>query len=118
MGLLTEITLRSGPQNVKLFGTYWPCANDADHSFETVLTTKLPPSANYTDWRSYFEYHILQRTTHGDGHDCAWTLGGDFNCTLNKVIPLPEPASLADWTHLIGFRSPPAHPNGPTPQHS
>jgi hypothetical protein len=64
LGFLTEITLRSGQQNVKLFGTYWPCANPAEHSFETTLTSQLPRSAHYTDWRSFFEYTLLERLHH------------------------------------------------------
>jgi len=108
MGLLTEVTLRSGAQNVKLYGTYWPCANEAQHSYESTLTRKLPTSPNYTDWRSYLEYHLLQRLTHGEGHDCAWSLGGDFNCTLTKTLQFPEPTTLAEWAHLIGLNTPPS----------
>jgi hypothetical protein len=82
LGLLTEVTLRSGLQNVKLFGAYWPCSNPAPHSFETTLTNRLPPSTHYSNWREYFEHHLLARLHHDQGVDCAWTLGGDFNCSL------------------------------------
>jgi len=52
LGCLTEVTLRCGMQNVKLYGAYWPCANSAPHSFETTLTSQLPQSTHYSDWRS------------------------------------------------------------------
>ena len=106
LGCLTEVTLRSGLQNVKLFGAYWPCSNTAPHSFETTLTAKLPPSTHYTDWRSYFEYHLLGRLHHDQGVDCAWTLGGDFNCSLRKRIGMPEPTTLGEWTHLMNLQTP------------
>ena len=106
LGCLTEVTLRSGAQNVKLYGAYWPCNNPAAHSFETTLTTRIPASTHYSDWRSYFEYNLLARLHHDQGLDCAWTLGGDFNCSLTRTIAIPEPTTLAEWTHLLNFQTP------------
>ena len=106
LGLLTKITIRSGQQNVKLFGEYWPCANSAEHSFETILSARIQPSPHYTDWRSYFEHMLLDRLHHDQASDSAWTLGGDFNCSLSKPLAMPEPSTLAEWTHSLGLTSP------------
>jgi hypothetical protein len=96
LGCLTEVTLRSGLQNVKLYGAYWPYANTASHSFEITLNAKLPPSAHYSDWRTYFEHQIVDRMLRDQGVDCAWTLGGDFNCTLKRRIHISEPTTLEE----------------------
>ena len=111
LGLLTEVTLRSGRQNVKLFGAYWPCPNTAEHSFESTLSSRIKHSPHYTDWRSYFEHMLLDRLHHDQDVDSAWTLGGDFNCSLSKSLAMPEPTTLLEWTHSLGLSSPPSSSN-------
>ena len=106
LGFLTEVTLRSGLQDVKLYGTYWPCPNSADHSFQTVLSSRIPPSPHYTDWISFFESTLLARLHHGHGIDGVWTLGGDFNIPLNKMLATADPATLGEWSFLHGLTSP------------
>ena len=106
LGCLTEVTLRSGLQNVKLYGAYWPCTNPAQHSFETTLTAKMPPSTHYSDWRSFFEYHMMARLHRDQGSDCAWTLGGDFNHSIKQKVMMPEPMTLEEWARVLNFRCP------------
>ena len=78
----------------------------APHLYETTLTVQIPTSTHYSDWRSFFEYHLLGRLHHDQGADCAWTLGGDFNCSLQRKLAMPDPTTLGDWTHLLNLRSP------------
>jgi hypothetical protein len=106
LGCLTEVTLRSGLQNVKLYGAYWPCANPAPHSYETTLTTRMPQSTHYSDWQSFFEYQLLGRLHRDQGADCAWTLGGDFNCSIRRKLTMTETTTLGEWTHLLNLRTP------------
>jgi hypothetical protein len=41
LGLLSEVSLLSGTQQIKLYGTYWPYHNDSKHSLETAVKKKL-----------------------------------------------------------------------------
>ena len=39
---------------------------------------------------------LLDRLHHDQASDSAWTLGGDFNCSLSKPLAMPEPTTLAE----------------------
>ena len=59
LGLLSEITLYSGTQPLKLFGTYWPYHNDSTHSLETAVKKKLIITEHIRNWKTYLESQLL-----------------------------------------------------------
>ena len=54
---------------------------------------------------------LLDRLHHDQDVDSAWTIGGDFNCSLSKSLAMPEPTTLLEWTHSLGLSSPPSSSN-------
>ena len=74
----------------------------------THLKQRSPPSYHHQPITQIGDL-ILNITYFEDYRvDCAWTLDGDFNCSLRKQIGMPEPTTLGEWTHLLNLQTPPS----------